>query len=181
TLFALLGEYSVACQVMVEGQCRGLSVGGILTSPTSLLPIADFGLRVEIEEHEDGRVQTFSLPLTGSQLLDKEALLSSTLPGCSRAVGTSTLRRILGDRVLAPADLRVISSPPFQQSLSLAASRFLSQGRQYAAGRPHWPIREDGTNVRPGFVVASHEQGVAGLCALEVGVQFCDPSRRPLF
>src|SRR5207245_5605559 len=42
TIFALLGEYSVACQAVVEGQCRGLSVGGILTSPTALRPIMDF-------------------------------------------------------------------------------------------------------------------------------------------
>src|SRR5205823_5893546 len=47
TVFAFLGASNVACQTLVEGQCHGLSAGGILASPTSLLPISDFNLRAE--------------------------------------------------------------------------------------------------------------------------------------
>ncbi len=153
TIFALLGECNTACQAVVEGQCRGLSVGGILSSQTSLLPISHADLRVEIADRGTGRVQRLSLPLSASQLLEKEALLSVTLPAYPCEVGTSSIRWMLGDRLLA-------------------------HGR---VGKPsHGLAREDSNGLRPCFTIASREPGVAGLCALEVGVQFCDPNRRPL-
>jgi len=185
TIFALLGECNTACQAVVEGQCRGLSVGGILSSQTSLLPISHADLRVEIADRGTGRVQRLSLPLSASQLLEKEALLSVTLPAYPCEVGTSSIRWMLGDRLLAHGELRVISPATFQQSLYLADARFLSPGRQRPAagrvGKPsHGLAREDSNGLRPCFTIASREPGVAGLCALEVGVQFCDPNRRPL-
>jgi len=181
TIFALLGKHNVACQTVVEGQCCGLSAGGILASPTSLLPITDLDLRLEVADRGPGCVQSLSLPLTGSQLLGKEALLSVALPLGPRGAGTSSVRWILGDRLLGHAEVCVISPATFQPSLYLAEGRFLSQGRQGAALFRHHPLADDDTNgLRPCFVIASRQPGVAALCALDVRVQFCDPNSRPV-
>lgn len=181
TIFALLDKHNVACRTVVEGQCRGLSAGGILASPTSLLPIADFDLRVDVADRATGCVQSLSLPLTGAQLLGKEALLSLTLPPCARGAGTNTVQWIVGDRLLAHAEVCVISPAAFQQSLYLAEGRFLSQDRQgIALFRHHLRAHDDRNGLRPCFVIASHQPGIAALCSLDVRVQFCDPDSRPV-
>jgi hypothetical protein len=181
TLFALLGNYNVACQTLVEDQCRGLSAGGILASPTSLLPLSDFNLRVEIADRRTGRTQSASVPFTGSQLVGKEASLSVILPTWPQGVGTCSTRWILGDRLLAHAEVRVISQSAFQQSLYLGEGRFLSQGKEGAAlFRHHLLARDDTKGLRPCFLIASREPGMAGACTLEVRVQFRDPNLRPL-
>jgi hypothetical protein len=181
TVFALLGNYNVACQTLAEGQCRGLSAGGILASPTSLLPLCDFHLQVEIADRGTGCTESVSVPLTSAQLLGKEVSLSVVLPSCPQRGGTCSVRWILGDRLLAQAELRVISPAAFQQSLYLAEGRFLSLGKEGAALFRHHLLARDDTNaLRPCFLIASRELGMAGLCALEVRVQFRDPNRRPL-
>jgi hypothetical protein len=181
TIFALLGNYNVACQTLVEGQCQGLSAGGILASPTSLLPLSDFNLRVEIAERRSGHTQSAWVPLTGSQLVGKEASLSVILPTWPQGVGTCFTRWILGDRLLAHAEVRVISQSAFQQSLYLGEGRFLSQGKEGAAlFRHHLLARDDSKGLRPCFLIASREPGMAGTCTLEVRVQFRDPNCRPL-
>jgi hypothetical protein len=192
TIFALLVEkehgppfgsrYNVACQTLAEGQCDGLSAGGILVSPTSLLPLSDFGLRVEVADRRSGCSQSVAVPLTGAQLLGKEASLSVSLPPWPQSVGTCSIRWVLADRVLAHAEIRVISTAAFQQSLYLAEGRFLSRGKQSGATlfRHHLLAHADTNALRPCFLVASREPGMAGLCALDVRVQFRDPGRRPL-
>jgi hypothetical protein len=89
---------------------------------------------------------------------------------------------MLGDRLLAHAGIRVISPAAFQQSLYLAEGRFLSQGKQGRATlfRHHLLTSDDTNDLRPCFLIASREPGMAGLCALDVRVQFRDPNRRPL-
>src|SRR5207245_1660792 len=129
-------KYNTACQTLAEGQCRGLSAGGILVSPTSLLPLSDFGLRVEIADRGSGcgtdlksvgcgtdlksvlRSESVAVPLTGAQLLGKEAALSVSLPPWAHRVGVCSVRWMLGERVLAHAEIRVISAAAFQQSLN---------------------------------------------------------------
>jgi hypothetical protein len=181
TIFALLGNYNVACQTLVEDQCRGLSAGGILASPTSLLPLSDFNLRVEVADRRTGRTQSVSVPFTGSQLVGKEVSLSVILPTWPHGVGTCSTRWILGDRLLAHAEVRVISQSAFLQSLYLGEGRFLSQGKEGAAPfRHHLVARDDSKGLRPCFLIASREPGMAGACGLEVRVQFRDPSCRPL-
>jgi hypothetical protein len=202
-------KYNVACQTLVEGQCRGLSAGGILASPTSLLPLSDFGLRVEITDRGNGcgtdfksvgcgtdfksvgggtdfksvlRVESVAVLLTGGQLLGKEASLSISLPPWPHRPGLCSVRWMLGERLLAHAEIRVVSAAAFQQSLYLAEGRFLSQGKQGGPTlfRHHLLARDDTSGLRPCFLIASREPGMAGLGALEIRVQFRDPNRRPL-
>ena len=175
-------RYNIASQTLAEGQCNGLSAGGILVSPTSLLPLSDFGLRVEIADRRTESSESVAVRLSGAQLLGKEVSLSVSLPPWPYRVGTCSVRWILADRLLAHAEIRVISAAAFQQSLYLAEGRFLSQGRHGGATlfRHHLLAHDDTNALRPCFLVASREPGMAGLCPVEVRVQFRDPSRRPL-
>src|SRR5262249_33481866 len=47
TVFVRLENQSVACQTFVATRCRGLLASAVLTSPTSLVPLADLELKVE--------------------------------------------------------------------------------------------------------------------------------------
>jgi hypothetical protein len=202
SIFARLGKYNVACQTLTQGQFCGLSAGAILVSPTSLVPLSDYHLRVEFVDRATGCTENTLMPLSGAQLLRKEASLSVVLPPWPQRVGSCCLRWLLGDRLLAHCELRVISPAAFQQSLYLAVGRFLAQGKDGAAlYRYHsfdglafakHPLPERGEaraekgpasevtkGMRPCFLIASREPGMAGLCALEVRVQFRDPNYRP--
>jgi hypothetical protein len=181
SIFALLGKQNVACRTLVEGQCRGLSAGGVLTSPTSLLPIIDLDLHVEVSNQGKTRVKSTSFPLAAPQLLGKEAALSLVLPLWTRVLGTCSTRWILGNRSLAYAQLQVIPAEELQRSLYLVESHFLSPGKEGTGpSRHHLLAHDQAKGLRPCFLVASREAGMAGLCPLEVRVQPRDPSCRPL-
>lgn len=181
TVFALLGKSNVACQSLAEGQCRGLSAGGMLAGPTSLLPLCDFDLRVEIGDRGTGCTESIAVPLTGAQLLGKEVSLSVVLPPWPQRPGSCIVRWTLGDRLLGHTEVRVISSAALQQSLYLAESHFHCQGKEGTAHvHHHVPAHEDAKALRPCFLIAGREPGLAALCALEVRVQFRDLTHRPL-
>src|SRR5262245_38355483 len=48
TVFAKIGEESVACQTFVVSQCREVMAAALLDSPTSLAPVHDAGLTLDI-------------------------------------------------------------------------------------------------------------------------------------
>ena len=174
------------------------------------LPISDFNLRAEFTGPSKAQIQNVALPLTSSQLLGKEAPLSVVLqpgpetPGLAPqlAQGTYSVRWLLDDpkkipapsspssrstaavagaRLLAHADVRVLSPAAFQQSLYVADGRFLTQAQEGdCLLRHHLLARDNARNLRPCFLIASREPGLKGLCTLEIRVQFRDPKRGPL-
>ncbi|HLJ96032.1 MAG TPA: hypothetical protein VKU02_22850 [Gemmataceae bacterium] len=181
SFFAFFGRQGIACQRFPEGQCRGLSVGGILTSATSLLPIVDFQLELEVADRGTGRIQRIALPLTRSQLQGKEACLSVALPSRPRGVGTYFARWILADRLLGHTELDVIPQAAFQQSLSVSEGCFLSQAKGSTAHlRHHLLTCDDTRGLWPCFLIGTKLAGMAGLCLLHIRVQFREPNRRPL-
>src|SRR5262245_18800254 len=68
TLFVRLGDQSVACQTFVATQCRGLLVSGLLTSPTSLVPLLDLGLQVRFQSEKGTASHAVEARLSSSQL-----------------------------------------------------------------------------------------------------------------
>ncbi len=63
-----LGEQTVACQTFVATQSQGLIVSGLLQSPTSLVPLQELGLRVEMPRAEGGPNVAGAVYLSHSQL-----------------------------------------------------------------------------------------------------------------
>lgn len=178
---ACLGPYSVACRAVVEGQCRGYSAGAVLVSPTSLLPIIDMPVRVDFTNSITYSTQSVTVPLTNTALIGKRAVLSVIPPRRPLWFGKSVIRWSVAERPLGQTEIRAISPEVFRQSLYLVESRCLSEGK----GEPTTPgsrLAAKGTSpgLRPCFLVASREPGVAGLCPLEVRVRFRQSGSRPV-
>lgn len=168
TLSARLGEQAVACQTYVSTQCEGLIVTAILSASTSLAPILDLGLRVELRAEGKGQVHDVPVQLTSSQLRGKQAVIT-VVPPRPRRIGAWQATWLLGNQPLASQRIRAISRPSFLRSLRISEARFVCQ---YAGGQVkllrQLPPPGQASRVGPCFLVCSREPGMAGLCDLQV-------------
>lgn len=168
TLSARLGEQAVACQTYVSTQCEGLIATAILSSPTSLAPILDLGLRVEFRAENKSQVHNVPVQLCSSQLGSRQAVVT-VVPPRPRRIGAWQANWLLGDRLLASQRIRAISRPHFFRSLRLSDARFVAQDpRGQVKLCRQMPPREHVARVGPCFLVCSREPGMAGLCELQV-------------
>jgi hypothetical protein len=186
TLYARLGEHTVACQSFVSTQCEGLLAGALLTSPTSLVPILDMKLAIEFrpEGSRSGAAgqagpTRILVQLNSSQLKSRQALLSVTLPR-PRRMGAWLATWMLGDAPLAQQRIRGISKSQFQRSLRVTDTRFVVQsGRGELSLTRRLPGITKG-RLGPCFLVSSREPGMAGLCPLQVRAQVEGAVQPPL-
>lgn len=168
TVAAKLGEPVVACEAFVGAQCQGLVVSAILSSPTSLAPLAELGLSVEARSQKTGAIHRAAVQLSSSQLAGKQALVSALLPK-PRTTGAWSISWKLAERECASRRIRIISKPHFLRSLHLAESRFLVQDREgNLRSVAQLPPRKEIARAGPCFVLASRDKGVAGWCKLQV-------------
>jgi hypothetical protein len=169
TVFAHLGGYHVPCQAMVVSQCRGLTACGLLTSPTSLLPLAELAGAVEFLDQRTGQIQTVPWCLTGPQLCARQALLAATPPAWPDRTGGYAVRWTVAGRTLSGCAVRTLSPEVFDRSLYVIDGRYVYQeGKRGVAFSPYLPARGSLSHLGPCFRVASREPGVAGLCRLTV-------------
>src|SRR5437660_8835220 len=181
SLYVRLGNQSVACQTFVASQCRGLFLSAVLTSSTSLVPLLDLGLQVEIRSERAGASYSVRATLASSQLTGKQALITLMPRRAPRRMGTWLATWVVGDRPLATHQIRAISQTQFRRSLRVADTRFVVQqddGRFYVAR--HLPSLKGIARVGPCFLVSSKEAGMAGVCPLQVRTQVPGTVRPPL-
>lgn len=180
TLAVRLGEQSVACLTFVSTQCNGLIAHALLTSPTSLVPLVDLGLRVEFRSERGGAVQSLPVQLTSSQLKARQAMVT-VVPRKPRRIGTWTATWMLGEIPLATQRIRAISRQHFYRSLRVSETRFVVQGKggEMTVAR-QLPTLEGADRVGPCFLVSSREPGMAGLCPLQVRAQVAGAVQPPL-
>src|SRR6516225_12425426 len=76
TLFVRLGEESVACRTFVATQCKGFLASALLTSPTSLVPLADMDFQVEFKSERTNSTTSVPVRLSSTQLTGRQALLT---------------------------------------------------------------------------------------------------------
>ena len=180
-VFVRLGEQSVACQTFVSTQCRGLTAGAVLSSPTSLLPLQDLGVQVEFRTERRGSICTAAASLTASQLTGRQALVSVVPKKFPRRIGAGKATWKVGDRVLAQTAFRAVSQRTFQRSLRVTDTRFLVQmGNAALSLQRRLPPVEPSDRVGPCFLVASREAGMAGLCPFQVRAQVNGAVQPPL-
>lgn len=180
TLFVRLGEQCVACQTFVATQCRGLIASAVLRSATSLAPLVDLGLHVEFRSERDGSVLDLPVPLSGSQLAGREALVTVVPRKIPRRMGAWSATWMLGDRPLAVQRVRGVSQRTFQRSLHVADTRFLVvTEKEGVSVRRQMPPLAELRRAGPCFFVASREPGMAGLCTLQVQAQVPGSIRPP--
>jgi hypothetical protein len=172
TVLVRLGDYTVPCRAFLGAQGRGLIACGLLTSGTCLAPLLDLDLAVEFIDHCEGQSQRVPVRLIGSQLAANHALLSVVAPKRPRRLGLWLVQWMLGDRVLARSEVRVLSQSALRRALYLADTRYVHQDPK---GMPiltrHMPTLADGGRIGPCFLVATREPGLAALCNLEVRIQ----------
>jgi hypothetical protein len=187
TLTVRVGDRAVAAQTFVALQCRGLTLAGVLRSPTSLAPLADLGLRAVFRSERFGTVAEVPVALAGSQLAAREALVTAAPPRWPRRSGRLTAAWVAGDRELAAVRAEAVTGARFVQSLRVADARLVAadkggavrvcrhppQLRSPAAAdpAPAAGVGPDACRVGPCFVLHSREPGMAGLVTLRAVAQ----------
>jgi hypothetical protein len=186
TVSAVLGGQIVVCQTFVNTQCQGLLASALLTSPTSLAPVVDLGLRVELHREDGEPLASAPVPLTSGQLRSRQTLASASLPK-PRRIGPCVVRWVAGDRVLATQRVRGISRKQFLQSLRISATRFVMQNEkgEFSVVRTlpcqdGAPTLQGAVRAGPCFLVTSGESGMAGLATLQVRAQVAGALQPPL-
>ena len=180
TLFVRLGEESIACQTFISNQCRGLLASGMLTSPTSLVPLLDLDLQVEFRCERTGLVCQIPVALCSSQLAGRQALVTVAPRRYPRRQGTWTATWLLGGKPLATQRVRGISLAKFRRSLRISDTRFVVQNDGPVRLTRQTPALDRGGRVGPCFLVSSGEPGMAGVCRLQVKAQVPDAVQAPL-
>src|SRR5207237_4384773 len=161
-------------------QCLGLIVSQLLRSPTSLVPIVDLGMRVEICRDEGGPIGSVAVQLSSSQLKARQALIS-VVPPKPKRMGTWHLTWYLGERPLATHTLRAISQKQFLRSLRISSTRFILQTKRGELKIERFlPDFKGVARVGPCFLVSSGETGMAGWCTLQVRAQVKGAVQSPL-
>jgi hypothetical protein len=86
SIFAKLGKESVACKSFVSSQCNGLLASGVISSPTSLLPLLDLSLEVEFGNEGTGEVSELPIRVTSVPVSQKSAFISIMPPKLARCI-----------------------------------------------------------------------------------------------
>jgi hypothetical protein len=172
TLFVRIGDQSVACQTFVAMQCRGLLASALLSSPTSLVPLLDLGVQVELRSERAGTVQSVPACLCSSQLAGRQALVTVVPRKFPRRIGSWQATWLVGDQPMATQQIRAISKGHFQRSLRISDTRFAVQRTKDGLTLTrHLPPLECVERVGPCFLVSSREPGMAGSCRLQIRAQ----------
>ena len=175
-----LGHQTIACQCYVTTQCQGVICSAHLYSPTSLVPLADLGLRVEVRREDGGLTGSVAVTLSSSQLRAQQALVAAAPPKPKR-MGAWTVTWLLGDRPLASQTLRAISQRQFLRSLRVTGAQFVVQTtRGTLRVEPTLPKLKGVARVGPCFSVTSSEPGMAGICKLQVRAHIKGAVQPPL-
>ena len=171
TAFVSVEGRSVAAQTFVTTQQKGLSASGMIQSPTGLMPLIDLGLNATFRTARGTKTVVTSVPLTATQLLGREALVSALPPRLPRKAGEWTVTWTCPGRELATTRLQAVTPRVFRDSLRVSDSRFgiVTTNGEFRVVR-QMPA-EGVAKAGPCFFVASRETGMAGLAEFEIGVQ----------
>lgn len=168
TVHVRLGTETVACQTFAASQCQGLSASGLLTSPTSLVPLSVLGLSAEFRREAFPDAYEVSVPLVGSQLTARQAIVAASPKSIARRNGTWTITWKAGGRVLATSKARAIGRPTLSKSLRVLGTRFVVEEKGRFSVRRQVPAVSEDVRVGPCFLVASSEPGLAAWCDFDV-------------
>jgi hypothetical protein len=180
TMFVRIENRTVACQTFVSTQCQGLVASAILSCPSSLAPLLDLGLRVELRSERGSAVQVIPAQFNASQLCERQALITLVPRRFPKRVGSWLAIWYVADRPLATQRIRAVSQRNFVQSLRVIDTRFVSQSK---SGRltvtRQMPTPGQSERVGPCFLVGSNEPGMAGMCHVEVRVLAANGEQLP--
>jgi hypothetical protein len=180
TAHVRVGEQTIACQTFVTGQCQGLSLTGLLSSPAGLVPLADMNLRLEVCREDGTPFSSTPVRFTSGQLRSRQALVA-VMPPRPRRTGTWLVQWLLDNHLLATLKVRAISKKQFLRSLRVSTTRFVVQPLkgeiQVVRILPALDLLQ---RVGPCFLVSSGEPGMAGLASLRVRAKVDAAAQAPV-
>lgn len=170
TLAVRIGDQTVAATGYIASQCRSLTAAAVVKSPTPLAPLGDLGLNVAFRGDRGLFEQIVPVPLTGTQLGQREALLTATLPKPPKAAGAFAAVWRAGDAELLTLRAAAVPRQRFVNALRLADARFAVQDKAgtIRLHRHAPPPGPDAVRIGPCFVLHSREPGLAGSVTLTV-------------
>jgi hypothetical protein len=181
TLAVQLGGQTVACQTFVASQGRGLIASGVLHSATSLVPLIDLNLRVEVRVENAASGTTAPVRLSSSQLKGRQALVNVAPVKPPRRTGTYVASWMVDDQVLATQTIKAISKGAFVRSLRISDTRIVVQTPKGEVRLTRqMPAREQIGRLGPCFLVSSSEVGMAALCPMRVRAQLSGGLHSPV-
>jgi hypothetical protein len=177
--FVSVSGRSVAAQTFVTTQKQGLTASAVIQSPTGLIPLLDLGLTATFRTARGTKTVVTPVPLTASQLVGREALVTALPPRLPRKAGEWSVTWTCPGRELATTRLRAITPDAFRNSLRVCDTRFgiVTTAGEFRVVR-QMPT-EGVARAGPCFFVTSREPGMAGLAEFEIGVQMPGIVRPP--
>ena len=169
TVSVRLGDQSLAASTFIAQQCRSLSTMALLRSPTRLMTLADLGVTVRFLVERTGQETIVSVPLTGQQLLAKEALVQAAMPKVPRQLGAIRVSWHVGSHECWTHTVQGIGVRQFLKGLRVSDARLVTltaNGTMNVVR--HGPLDNDVTQVGPCFVLASQEDAIAGMIPLQI-------------
>lgn len=125
TVAVQLAGQMTACEAYLSSQGKVLLAGGVLSSPTSLAPLAGQELRIELTDKATGKCQTASMRLTAQQLSQRETLWQSLMPRARRSPGVWFVQWMIGERSLARRELRVMGRRSVAALITCMGTQYL--------------------------------------------------------
>jgi hypothetical protein len=175
----LAGRY-VACQSFVAAQARGVLASAVLSSPWSLTPILDLGLRLEVYSQDGERIGEEIPGLSASLLAAREAVVVASV-SVPRRKGAWRLDWLLGQEQIASQEIHAISLPQFLGQLRVSESRFLIESaggeRQLKCKLPRLMNKD---RVGPCFGIVSSLAGTAGVARVQINALISKAVRAPV-
>jgi hypothetical protein len=181
TVAVRIGSQAVAAQTFVAAQCRGLTAAAVLRSPTGLAPLADLGVKVLFRSDRGGFEIVVPVPLTGSQLAAKEALVTAAPTKAPRRAGEYSIIWTVGGWMRLTQRVTAVAGRRFIDSLRVSDARFVAAdkaGTVKVLRQP--PPAGEAIRVGPCFLLASREPGAAGLLTLQVAAVGSGSQQTPL-
>ena len=181
TLAVRLGSQAVACQTFVTTQCKGVLASGVLHSPTSLAPLVDVNLHVDLRLEGSTTGAVIPVRLSSSQLKGKQALLTVCPAKLPRRSGTYVASWMVDDQPLATQRIKAISKSQFLRSLRISDTRLILQtAKGDVRLARQMPKLEGIARIGPCFLVSSSEIGMAAMCPMRVCAHLADGLQTPV-
>ena len=171
TIHVRLGTETRVCRGYVTTQAKELYASAILRSPTSLVPLADLVLAVEVIERSGTVRERHEAFLSSGQLAGTQALVMTPLRK-PRGSGRLIVRWTVAGESRFETPLQGLTLPAFRRSLRLSATRFLLEPREGAMPLARFapPTLEGIERIGPVFLVTSGAEGMAAVAEFRVRV-----------
>jgi hypothetical protein len=180
TLAVRIGDQTVACQTFVTTQCKGFLASAVLHSPTSLAPLLDMDLCLDLRLEGSSTGTNVPIRLSSSQLKSKQALLTVSPHKSPRRSGSYVASWKVDDQTLATQKIKAISKSQFARSLRISDTRLIVQSPKGDVRLARQMPGAEAARIGPCFLVSSSEVGMAALCPLRVCALLADGLHKPV-